>query len=192
MVSVSDMKNMLIEDYGESNYVSRITGALPAGSQAWTDFYDHQPWADLLPYFINAYKTGTSLASQTTPDKLLNGEVVVLWYRTHSKTAVASGDSLAQPSGASYADDNVQVIAILSSPSWVAIKSGTKQQWYWATSGFNYFSLSGFTPGTQNVIVMRSNELVMCGVGKPINNTITAYNFNSFVVKAAYGGCPYY
>jgi glucan endo-1,3-alpha-glucosidase len=115
---------------------------------------------------------------------------VVFWYRSHSKNAVASDDPLGPPTDASWADDNVQVIAILNSPATIVINSGGQSDSFAAVAGLNFFTLVGFQEGQQSVEVVRSQVVVMCGVGSIlIDNDITLYNFNAAVVQVTPGPC---
>jgi glucan endo-1,3-alpha-glucosidase len=196
-------KPLLTKDYGESHYFYKTKGALPAGSEAWVDGFDHSAWADLLPFFIRAYKANhtidgsafaTKSSNQTSalasiPVKNLK-DTVVFWYRPHPKDAVASSDPLPQPTGGSFPDDDLVVIAILEAPATIVINSGSKSESYAAIKGFNQITLEGFQEGEQQVEVVRNGVVVSCGIGEvPISSSIEKYNFNAVVGKAVPGGC---
>ena len=152
---------------------------MPAGSCQWVNGFDHTPWQSLLSYFISAYKSGETQIP-------VNNESVVFWYRSHSKNAIASCyEEYSPPSGAIWADDNVQVVAILASAATVVIKSGSTSQSFSANMGFNFFALEGFMEGEQIIEVTRGGVPQLCGVGSIlINNTIQKYNFNAVVGQA--------
>lgn len=117
-------------------------------------------------------------------------DTVVFWYRPHPKDAVASGDPLAQPTGSSFPDDNLELIAILEAPATIVLHSGEKSESYAAIKGFNQITLEGFQEGEQKVEVVRHGVVVSCGVGEvPISSNIEKYNFNAVVGKAVPGGC---
>ncbi len=192
------------EDYGESHYFYKTKGALPAGSEAWVDGFDHSAWADLLPFFIKAYKAnhtidGSAFAIKTSSSStnalasipVTNlTDTVVFWYRPHPKDAIASSDPLAQPTGASFPDDDLELIAILEAPATIVIHSGGKSESYAAIQGFNQISLEGFQEGEQKVEVVRNGVVVSCGIGEvPITSNIEKYNFNAVVGKTVPGGC---
>jgi glucan endo-1,3-alpha-glucosidase len=187
--TVSYLYITLIVDYGESHYVGPIHGALPAGSCQWVNGFDHTPWQSLLSYFISAYKSGNT--SFENVQVTASDESVVFWYRSHSKNAIASCyEEYSPPSGAIWADDNVQVVAILASPATVVIQSGTKSQSFSAHMGLNFLTLEGFKEGQQTIQVIREGKPKWCGVGSiPINNSIDKYNFNAVVGRATSGGC---
>src|SRR5262247_2361680 len=95
-------------DYGESHYFYKTTGALPAGSEEWVTGFDHSGWADLLPFFIAAYKNNQTLSLPTVvplPDTFNSpiggvdstNETITFWYRSHRFSATATGDPLPVP-----------------------------------------------------------------------------------------------
>lgn len=73
-------------DYGESHYVGPIYDAgIPSGdgtnAHPYVDNMPHEAWRQLLPFYINQYKTGST---QVADEKL------VYWYRL---TPAANGDA---------------------------------------------------------------------------------------------------
>jgi hypothetical protein len=138
-------------------------------------------------YAVKSSSKTSSLAS--IPVKNIT-ETVVFWYRSHPKHAVASGDPLGQPSGFTFPDDDLQVIAILESPATIVIHSGWKSESYSAIKGFNELTLEDFQEGVQKVEVVRNAVVVACGVGSvPISSNIQKYNYNAVVGKAVPDGC---
>lgn len=176
-------------DYGESHYLNNgQEGALPAGSAQWVDGFDHSGWQAILQFFIYAYKNSLSLTS--VPVSAITTEQVVFWYRTHSINAVASADPLGPPTGYTWPEDNVQVVALLQSDATIVVNSGSYSQSFAATAGFNFFVLDGFQEGSQVVEVVRNGAVTSCGVGEqPINNTIEFYNYNAALGVVAPGTC---
>jgi glucan endo-1,3-alpha-glucosidase len=186
-------------DYGESHYFYATDGALPAGSEAWVDNFDHSPWLDLLPYFIAAYKSNQTFQSDSaniTPGSLSfptaptpTNDTVVFWYRPHPMGAVATSDSLPAPTSYDDADDILHVIALLAEPGTIVINSGGSSQSFSAVTGFNEFSLD-FQVGSQSVELVRNGQTVACGTGA--NSIVSApslYNYNADVTKLVPGGC---
>ena len=46
-------------DYGESSYIGPIHApGIPSGAETYVDDMPHDHWRDLLPYYIDAYKSG--------------------------------------------------------------------------------------------------------------------------------------
>lgn len=117
-------------------------------------------------------------------------ETLVFWYRSHPKDAIATGDPLAQPTGFTYPDDDLVVIAILEKAATIVIHSGSKSESYAAIKGFNQITLEEFKEGQQKVEVVRNGVVVACGIGSvDISSNIQRYNFNAVVGKAVPGGC---
>jgi glucan endo-1,3-alpha-glucosidase len=162
-----------------------VEGAQPAGSNDWVNGFDHSGWASLLPYFIYAYKNGVNIT-----DVPVTNDTVVFYYRTHSINAVASQDPLPPPTGSTWPEDNVQVIAFLTEPGTIVVNSGSDSQSFSAVAGFNEFALEGFSEGQQQVELVRGGQAVACGTGSvPIDNSIELYNFNAAVVQVTPGTC---
>ena len=100
-----------------------------------------------------------------------------------------SSDPLPAPTSFDFADDIIQVIAILSSPGTIVVHTGGNSQSFSGVTGFNQFSVD-FAEGQQSVELVRDGVSVACGVGEvPISSAITTYNFNAAVGKAVPGGC---
>jgi glucan endo-1,3-alpha-glucosidase len=179
---IVDLKPEFVEiitwnDYGESSYVGPIDAAMPAGSEAWVNGFEHQAWLDMAAYYIAAYKTGSYPAIQT--DK------VYYWYRTHSKNADRS-DSLPRPNNADWADDNIVVTAFLTSPATIAVTTGGQTTQLNGNAGVNVFQVA-FNEGDVVVSLQRNgNTLVSQQGGKPIQNGGNGYNFNAWVGKMEY------
>jgi glucan endo-1,3-alpha-glucosidase len=117
-------------------------------------------------------------------------ETIVFWYRSHSKSAIASADPLPPPTDPTWPDDNLEVVALLQSPGTIVVNSGSNSQSYAAVAGFNQFTLEAFSEGAQVVELVRDGEVVACGTGSiPINNDIELYNFNAVVGQTSPGTC---
>jgi glucan endo-1,3-alpha-glucosidase len=172
-------------DYGESHYIYKTEGALPAGSDAWVDGFDHSAWTEIIPFFITAYKGGLNLSDVPVVE-----DTIVFYYRPHSRDAVASADPLPAPTGAPWPDDNLQALLFLTSPGTLVITSGSNSQSFSVLAGFNEITYEGFSEGQQQVELVRDGVVVACGTGSvPINNDIEVYNFNAAVAQAVPGGC---
>jgi hypothetical protein len=86
-------------DYGESHYIGPLVNdAMPEGSKKYCNGMTHSSWLDVLPTYINAYKSGKSAISGADVD----ADQLVYWYRTHP----ASCGSLANTTGNNPAYQN--------------------------------------------------------------------------------------
>lgn len=73
-------------DYGESHYINApVAAQIVSGANAYVDGYDHTAFRFVLPYFIAAYKAGT------TTDVELPAEGAMAWYRTTPATICSDG-----------------------------------------------------------------------------------------------------
>ena len=91
-------------DYGESSYIGPIEGALPAGSDAWVDGFDHTALAPLTNYYATAFKTGNYPS--------ISQDQIIMWSRPHPHDATASNDGAGQPTGWQNTDDNLYAVVL--------------------------------------------------------------------------------
>ncbi|KAF9070679.1 glycoside hydrolase [Rhodocollybia butyracea] len=103
-------------DYGESHYLGPIEGALPAGSEAWTDGMNHTGWLSLTSYYATAFKTGSY------PNISSSEERLVMWARTHPASANATSDDIGPVLGSELVLDAIWAITLLSEPANVTLE----------------------------------------------------------------------
>ncbi|GAW00959.1 glycoside hydrolase family 71 protein [Lentinula edodes] len=103
-------------DYGESHYVGPIEGALPTGSEVWTDGMNHTAWLSLTSYYASAFKAGTY------PSVSSNEERVVVWSRTHPASADATSDTVGSVPGSELVLDAMWAVTLLSQPANVTLQ----------------------------------------------------------------------
>ena len=135
-------------DFGESHYVYKPEGALPAGSEVRVNDLIILPGRSYFHFLSRRIQNNQTIQAASTEDI---EETMVFWYRSHSKYAVASDDPLPPPTDPSWPDDNLQIVAILKSPGTVVVHSVSDSQSFTATPGFNEFILEGFSEGDQSV-----------------------------------------
>ena len=81
---------LLGNDYGESSYINAPTPAqIFPGAEIYVDGFDHTAFQFVLPYFIAAYKAGST-------DVPVPTEGAVAWYRTTPKSVCSDGGKYKQ------------------------------------------------------------------------------------------------
>lgn len=171
-------------DYGESHYIGPITAAsgIPDGAHKYVDGIPHDHWRDLLPYYIAAYKTGQTPA--TDADK------VQVWYRLSPAAAGSNNGTVGNapwepPLRASaVVEDKIFFTALVKGPSTVSVQIGDSDAdaFQVASSGLFHAStpFNGRT-GEVKVTVSRGGQAVVptvigaAIVASPLNG-LTHYN----------------
>ncbi|MBW0464296.1 hypothetical protein O181_004011 [Austropuccinia psidii MF-1] len=113
-------------DFGESHYLRdpRPAANLPIGvvsSKQYVDGMPHEPLLDMISYFNRWYKSGSRPP--------LSRSKAYIWYRPHSKDAVATSDSLPRPKSSDQTKDNIYIFLMISSNieiSRIELKTGTQ------------------------------------------------------------------
>ncbi|KAE9388651.1 glycoside hydrolase [Gymnopus androsaceus JB14] len=153
-------------DYGESHYVGPIEGALPTGSEAWTNGMNHTAWLSLTSYYAAAFKTGFR---------------IIMWSRTHPASANATGDDVGPVL------DAVWAITLLSEPAnTFAVPAGLSKLTIPISvpDSLDSVSMRGTVQrGDESVI-----ELDAGSQGFEFVKTPQQYNYNAFAGCAG-GGC---
>lgn len=162
-------------DYGEASYIGPIDGALPSGSETWTNGYPHTAWLQLTKYYAQAFKTGSwpTIASDS----------IVVWARPHPKAATASSDSIGRPSGWDRTDDNLYALVFATDSATVTLTAGKNTQTYPVTQGVNKLKLAS-APGSITAKLVRNGQTVTsydAGSAYTYTETPSTYNFNYFV-----------
>lgn len=90
-------------DGGESHAIAPSLGGQP-GCSAWTDDMDHVAFREMVRYFADRWRRGTSHRGQDGEAEVPTAGVQVwAWYRTHPAKTIARGDSVGRPKNADWA-----------------------------------------------------------------------------------------
>ncbi|WWC86171.1 uncharacterized protein L201_001044 [Kwoniella dendrophila CBS 6074] len=172
---VKSIEILTWNDYGESSYIGPIEGALPAGSDVWTNGFDHQSLNSLTKYYAQAFKTG----SYPTIEK----DEIIMWARPHSHDATASNDSTGKPTGWNYTQDYLWVVVLATADSQVTLTSGSNSQTFSVSAGLNKLKLS-LSEGSISGSITRSGQTIASyNAGSAFTYTTSpqTYNYNYFV-----------
>lgn len=162
-------------DYGEASYIGPIDGALPSGSEVWTNGFPHTAWLQLTKYYAQAYKTGSW--------PTITSDSIVVWARPHPKAATASNDSIGRPAGWDRTDDNMYALVFATDSGTVTLTAGSNTETYPVTKGVNKLKLAS-SPGSMSAKLVRNGQTVTsydAGSAFTYTATPTTYNFNYFV-----------
>lgn len=162
-------------DYGESSYIGPITGALPSGSNAWVDGFDHESINILTKYYATAFKTGSY--------PTITEDSIIMWSRPHPHDATASADSVGKPTGWDWTDDNLYAVVLAKSGAVVSITSGSTTQTYSVNAGLTKLKMAS-SPGSMSAQMMRSGSVVAqysAGTNFEYTTSPSTYNYNYMV-----------
>ncbi|KAI0354931.1 glycoside hydrolase [Trametes cingulata] len=169
-------------DFGESHYIGPIEGNLPAGSDAWTNGFDHQGFLEVTGYFAEWFKTGSQPA--ITKDQLL------MWARPHPKHAHASNDPLPPPTNYELTQDVLWAVVFATAPGTVTLStSDSTSQQFDVDAGINKLNVTLTPGGYMHGTLSRNGETVidLKPDGYTFDPNPTTYNFNVFVALGAAG-----
>ncbi|WVR05826.1 hypothetical protein IAU60_002851 [Kwoniella sp. DSM 27419] len=172
---VKSVEILTWNDYGESSYVGPIAGALPAGSDAWTNGFDHTALSSLTSYYATAFKTGSYPA--------ITKDEIVMWARPHPHDATASDDSTGRPAGWSYTDDNLYAVVFSTADASVTLTSGSNTETFSVSAGLTKLKIT-LAEGSIGGTIARSGQTVASYSAGPNFNydpTPSKYNYNYFV-----------
>ena len=179
-------------DYGESHYIGPIRPGVPSGAQRYVANMPHDNWRDILPHYIDAYKSGNATAPAVAPA----AEKLVFWYRlnparsgsaggtTGNSPAVNPNEPVYDPSV--VAQDKVFLTVLVASPADVRVQigAGPATALRATTGGINHFSVP-FNGQTGNVTfaVQRDGRDVVQAEGPAITDACAdgLVNWNAFV-----------
>ncbi|OSD07718.1 glycoside hydrolase family 71 protein [Trametes coccinea BRFM310] len=163
-------------DFGESHYLGPIEGMQPQ-SQAWVNGFDHQPWLDLMQYYIAAYKTGSYPA--------IGKDRVFLWGRLYPTNATTT-DPVAKPDNWPWTQDYLWSVALLTSPANVTLSCGTSSQTTQVPAGLAKLKLRLSTNCAVKAVVTRNSATVLSfsPAGFNFNTRPSLYNYNAFVAAS--------
>lgn len=149
----------------------------------------HDHWRDLLPYYIDAYKSGN-----TTMPKI-DEEKITFWYRVNPSQSGSTGGTAGrapfQQELPNYAptvvsEDKIFVSVLVSSPADVTVQIGANQatSLQAKTSGVNHFSVpfNGQT-GEVSFAISRNGQSVVKAAGPAITGACKdgLVNWNAYV-----------
>ena len=166
-------------DYGESHYVGPLYEAgIPQGASWYVSNNPHDAWRTLLPYYIDAYKSGNSSTTNTT----INADKITYWYRPNPSNSGSSGGTTGnavsqgqQPLDPSLvSQDKIFVTVLVRLPSVVTVQvgDGSTATLRATHAGINHFSVpfDGQT-GKVNFAIRRQGRTVASASGPAITNT---------------------
>lgn len=162
-------------DYGESSYIGPIEGALPAGSDAWVDGFDHTGINVLTKYYATAFKTGSY--------PTITADTIIMWSRPHPHDATASDDSVGQPTGWDWTDDYLYAVVLAQSNAIVSLTSGSNTASYSVSAGLTKLKIAS-SPGSMSAQMTRSGNVVAsysAGSAFTYTDSPSTYNFNYMV-----------
>lgn len=182
-------------DFGESHYIGPIhESGIPSGAN-YVNNMPHDAWRDLLPHYIDAYKSSnTSTSTTSAPDNDDgNSEKITYWYKLNPANSGSSGGTTGnnpaqgQPALApqQVSQDIVSLSVLVKEPSDVNVQigSGSPTNLRAMTAGINHFRVpfNGQT-GAVSINVMRSGQQIKSATGPAIaapSNGIV--NWNAYV-----------
>lgn len=175
--SVDIVELITWNDYGESHYVGPIEGAQPMYT-TWATGYEHQGWLAMTNYYATAFRTGSY--PEITNDQLY------MWARPHPKDAVASSDSIGDPTNYQLTEDKLWAVVFATAPSTVTITTGSAQT-FSVPAGVTKLAVQ-LTPGAgmSGTITRDGSTVVSVNAdGYTFNANPSEYNFNAFVAYAS-------
>jgi len=179
VVRFADSSEKIISwnDYGESHYIGPIhqsgipgiTPEDPRGAHRYVDGMPHDRWRDLLPYYIEAYKTNK--------EPTITSERLHYWYRLSSSTAGSDsgtvGNAPWEPPAKvdSVVQDRVFFTGLFESPAVISLQIGLHpiERFDVKTAG-TYHSSSPFDgrTGAVKVQILRNGAILASGIGEVI------------------------
>jgi glucan endo-1,3-alpha-glucosidase len=177
-------------DYGESHYIGPIVDSgVPqdpsAGADArpYVDGMPHDHWLDLLPYYIERFKSNGD-------EPAIGTEKLQYWYRL-SPADAGNAQGVTGGNGPTYdpsavVQDHVFFTALLNATATVSVQIGDNAPTTFQadTTGVNHFSqpFNGQT-GDVTFSIVRDGQAVLTGTGAAISATPQdgVTNFNAWV-----------
>jgi glucan endo-1,3-alpha-glucosidase len=162
-------------DYGESSYIGPITGALPAGSEVWTNGYDHTGLSVLTKYYATAFKTGQYPA--------ITQDSITMWSRPHPHDATAQNDGTGKPTGWDWTDDNLYAVVLTKGAAIVTMTSGSNTQSWSVSAGLTKLKMPSSVGGISGRIFRDGAIMAAYTSGSTFQytNSPSTYNYNYIV-----------
>lgn len=183
-------------DYGESHYVGPLSSPhIDDGNSKWTNDMPHDGFLQMAKPYIAAFHAGSKAV-----DSHIESDQLIYWYRPTTKSASCdSTDNCEQPwpsltpnpnyftgkpNGYDTMEDSVFVVALLTSPGIVTIKSGSNGPLTFnAPAGASSWQV-GIGVGKQSFSLTRNGQKILSGDSlKGILSECVCgiYNFNAYV-----------
>ncbi|KAF7299538.1 hypothetical protein HMN09_00959000 [Mycena chlorophos] len=169
-------------DYGESHYVGPIKGALPTGSEVWTDGFPHQALLGLTNYFATQFKTGQAPA--------LTEDQIYMWARPHPALATATNDPVGPPTTFNILQDEAWAVVLATSNGTATISTdATNTATFDVSPGVNLLAVPIVPGGTLNAQLTRGGStvvnLAVPGSNFTFNGAPETFNYNILVATAS-------
>lgn len=148
--------------YPNANYLNS-TG-VPSSTLGY--FHSHRAATDLLPYFIQWYKTGTQPA--------ITKDAIYWFYRTQSSSFDAGTPSVANKYGP--VADVIYVTANLTAPATLQVTSGSAVKQISLPAGSTDVSAPFTTGNTPSFVLTRNGSPVLSGSGTDAIQAAPQYN----------------
>lgn len=163
-------------DYGESHYIGPIKGDQPPQSKVWTmnpDF-DHTAYLSLQAFYSQAWKTG-QWPSVTT-------EKAWLTTRPHTKSATASDDQVAIPTGSDLTQDFFYAQVHLVADALIVMSTNSFGQTFLGKAGVNRLQFPLEVGSGILLSVLRGNvPVINLSPSFTFSSSPAQYNFNYYV-----------
>ncbi|KAB5582809.1 glycoside hydrolase [Coniochaeta sp. 2T2.1] len=127
-------------DYGESSYICDTNPRqVVQGADKYIDGYDHSGFRAILPYMIQAYKSGNRNLPVNQEDK------AVAWYRTTPARCGSDGGTIwgqgGNTSAANGAKDVISIMTATNGQKSVTVDIGGNAQTFNTQNGLSYFEM---------------------------------------------------
>ncbi|KAF7298951.1 hypothetical protein MIND_00843200 [Mycena indigotica] len=169
-------------DYGESHYIGPIKGALPPGSEVWTNGFPHEAILGLTKHFATQFKSGQEPA--------IDQDQIFMWSRPHPTNAQAP-DPVGPPTTFQLTQDVAWAVVLATAPGSVTLstdQANTKQ--FDVKAGVNLLSVPIVPGGTLNAQLNRGGQTVvnLATPGKDFtfDGAPKTFNYNIYVAKAPF------
>ncbi|KAL2010446.1 hypothetical protein VTN00DRAFT_6253 [Thermoascus crustaceus] len=195
-------------DYGESHYIGPIyKEGIPDGAAKYVLNQTHDAWRSLLPYYIDAYKSG-NMTTAIDPSDIANlpgsnsrlataptlEDKITYWYRVNPSTAGNTGGTtgnnptMGQPAldPGLVSQDKIFVTVLVQEPSDVAVQIGEAEPTFLRanTTGISHFSVPfGNQTGPVTISILRDCQEIVTITGPEITDKCAdgEINWNAFV-----------
>jgi len=157
-------------DFQESTYISPVDDPGKYSSSLTSPRrYCHSGYLELAKHFINWYKTGSEPPTER--------DALYYFYRTHPKDAVASNtNDVPVTTRIGDVEDLIYSTVFLIAPAQLEIQSGPTSTTNLLGAGMTHLR-TPFAPGSQNMVLKRSGNVVLSLQGPDILSSIQVYDF---------------
>ncbi|KAK7048385.1 glycoside hydrolase [Favolaschia claudopus] len=167
-------------DYGESHYIGPIKGALPPGSEVWTNGFPHEAFLDLTKTYANAFKTGQA--------PVVDKDEIIMYARPHPTNAQAA-DPVGPPTNFEITQDAVWAVVMATAPGSVTLSTNANDaQTFDVQAGINKLSIPIAPGGNLHGVLTRDGATVVELATPPEAFTFDGapknFNYNIFVDSA--------